>query len=375
MKKWFGIFALAAIIGFMTAACDDGGPIRRQPLPSGPPDGEGFVEPTVQRPPRNWESVDVNDTFGTTLNDRVWAMTAGGGKYVAVGGLLATNVAAIMHASHPEMWERSSGTFQYPIRNVAYGDGRFVAVDYANFVLNITEEQLETSSAFYSTDGGASWTGPIDTGVKGVIGLTYADGKWVAGGFYGTILVSTNGGVTWTQKTEQLFDEYEYSAIRGITYAPDEGRWFVVGDRGRIAYSDDDLESWTIINLPNHANSESLQAIVYHQDGKLLAAGNLGRIYYSEDVGETWILMNSASSGFSTDVYDLTYGNGCFVGVASGGQILYSENEIDRWMAFDPIMPPSPFGGSQSIFAVAYGGGFWIAGGRNGIVAYSNVND
>jgi len=374
MKKIFGVIAILAIIGFLLAACDDTKPNtgdNRQP-----DTGEDFEDPKLQRAPRDWDGVDVNNSFGGRTIDRVWAIATGKNTYVAVGGVIVDGsvVTNIMYAKHPEMWEKSTGNFQYPIRNVAYGNGRFVAVDLGNFEEGVSNnDNLSNSSSYYSTDGGATWTGPIDTGIKGTIGLTYANGKWVAGGFFGQIVVSTDSGASWTKKPEQLFTQYDNSAIRGITYA--EGRWIIVGDQGRTAYSDDELETFTIVDLPGHGLLESLQNVVYHEEA-LVAVGNVGRIYYSFDLGETWTLLANQNHGFGVaDIYNITYTNGYFVIVGSGGGIEYSNDPIGQYLAFDRIRGPFPFGGQQSVYGITYGGGFWIAGGRSGAIAYSNVND
>jgi len=380
VKNKNSIFLFALIIFFAFIACDNttGGGSGNDY--EGEYEG-GFLEPTIKLPPQSWYSLDDINFFGDQLDDRVWAVAAGNGKYVAAGGWLPHGIKAIAHSSDAVNWEQSSGDFYSELRCVAYGGGRFVAGDVGDFQTGLTnhEDNFIAGNTYYSTDGGATWTGKVSTGLRDIISLVYGDGKWLALGLDGRMAISVNGAVSWTEVQQKTIVRPEgspswlnnsttilprgnNSALRRAVYA--EGKWFVVGMRGVTAWSDD-LETWNVVFVESFTpNTASLQKIIYAQD-KLFIVGDTGRMFYSDNLGISWKVLDE--HGFSADIYNIVYANGFFVAVGSGGKVEYSDSGME-WFPTN-----TDFGGAQSVLGLAYGGGWWIAGARYGVIAVSNV--
>jgi hypothetical protein len=382
--KIFRIVALAAIIGFVIMACDNGTTSKTGPNSGNGNEGGEFIEPTVEKAPGAWYTGSATAIFGNNSLDRVWAIAAGQGKYVAVGGWRPLEEAyqdesktnyGIAYSSDGEVWEKATGNFRTEIRTVAYGGGRFVAADVGNFGdTGANTDNYAPSATYYSTDG-VTWSGPVltgtanNTGLRSVIGLAYGDGKWLATGLDGSMMYSTNGGESWTAIQQTLLPKTDMSnAVRGAVYADDT--WVVVGDQGVTAASTD-LVTWTTVKVSG-ITGEGFQKVIY-VDGILHTAGSGGNLYYSTNKGAAWIKQPVYAHDFGVqDIYNIAYGNGYFVIIGAGGRIRYSEKGegIQVYEAPDNVI----FGNSQAVYGLAYGGGKWIAGGRSGGIAFSTVN-
>jgi hypothetical protein len=385
MVNKFCIFALAVIIGFGVTACKDTG---------GPGGNSGdlgeFVEPAEQIPPTTWRSLDGISFFGSHVDDRVWSIAAGQGRYVAVGGWKPNDRKAIAYSNDALRWSAASGSFYSELRCVAYGNGRFIAADVGNFRQNApasehSPDNYVPSNAYYSTDGGKTWSAPVNTGLRDTLSLVYGGGKWLALGLDGRMASSDNGGQSWSEiqqtivypseNPEWWFDNTlttllpkgDNSAIRDAVYVEDEETWIVVGMRGVTAWSRD-LVTWNIVLVQTGlAPTVSLQKIVC-ANNKLFVVGDGGRMYSSTDTGKSWVPVTEHSYG-NADIYNIVYANGYFVTVGSGGRVEYSEDGA-VWFPAE-----TDFGGSQAVYGLAYGGGMWLAGARSGAIAVSNVRE
>jgi photosystem II stability/assembly factor-like uncharacterized protein len=389
MKKLFkflGIVALVAVIVLGMITCrDPGGPIDNNDNN----DNGGFVEPTKPKAPEVWYKGDATAIFQDSSADRVWAIAAGQGMYVAAGGWRLLEEAyllegktnyGIAYSTDGQSWAKAEGNFRTELRAVAYGNGRFIAADVGDFAEGLPPAHVNTyepSSTYYSTDGGKTWTGPITTGtrenggLRSVIDIAYGNGRWLATGLDGRMVYSTNGGVSWIRIQQTLLPTGDLSAVRGAVYA--DGTWIVVGDRGMTAWSTD-LVSWNIVTVPG-IDAEGFQKIIY-VDGVLHAAGSQGRLFYSNDKGRTWVRQPAHAHTFVTqDIYNIGFGNGYFVIVGAGGRIEYSEKaDGTSIQIYDTLLDPI-FAQAQSVYGLAYGGGLWISGARSGAIAFSNVRD
>ena len=112
------------------------------------------------------------------------------------------------------------------LRNVAYGDGLFVAVggDANAMIMTSTDGVRWTEDVFPEGNG---WLG----------GVTYVDGVWVAAGGNGDVVRSTDGGDTWG-----YVDSGFFTHVRDMTTFG--SRVIGVGDGGLIVYSDDQGQTW-----------------------------------------------------------------------------------------------------------------------------------
>ena len=125
----------------------------------------------------------------------------------------------------------------YAITNIAYGNGRFVAVG-------------DEGKMAYSDDG-TTWTAVADStiwesdygfGTFPITAITYDNNRWVAGGREGKIAYSDDNGVTWTAVANSTIWDYTNSygdtaafEIKGIAYGGDK---FVAVGGAVMAYAD-----------------------------------------------------------------------------------------------------------------------------------------
>lgn len=93
-----------------------------------------------------------------------------------------------------------------------------------------------------------------------------------------------------------------------------------------------------------------------------------GKMAYSVDDGLTWTEV-SIPLFENRKINAITYGNGKFVVVGSGGKMAYSKDGIS-WTEFSE----SPFG-TTLITSVNYCGGKFMAGGASSKMAYSNIQE
>ncbi len=132
-----------------------------------------------------------------------------------------------------------------------------------------------------TVDGGKSWTQ-----IKNPGSYTYSD-IWANGDTIimpgQGILVSTNGGSTWTRK---LSDEYE---MNQIYQAPDNTLW-VGGYRSsaKLYKSVDMGQTWTSVKHPSQREIKSI--VASPQGTKMWMTGLYGLIYSSQDSGANWTI-------------------------------------------------------------------------------------
>jgi photosystem II stability/assembly factor-like uncharacterized protein len=168
----------------------------------------------------------------------------------------------------------------------------------------------------------------------------------------------------WTAVSDSTFT----NLIRCIAYGGN--RFVAVGERGRIAYSDDNGITWTAVSNSTSPSLSSLYSISYG-GGRFVAVGDGGKITYSDD-GETWI----ASQTFPYNTFEgggwgsIAYGGSRFVTGGNNGKMAYSDDGGETWtMVEDSKFPSDSYDG---IRVIAYGNGKFIAGGGYKRMAYSS---
>ena len=287
-------------------------------------------------------------------------------------------------------------------RDVAYGDGKFVAVGWSRIMYSSTPDvamswigvnvsgmwrsiiyaggyfvAVADNGRFgYSSDG-ITWN-TIDYGSNDMRGLAYANGRFISTSIDGTnrvmyssiatakrfvavaedgpdstnvVMYSDNGGVTWTESLSVLANTWV-----DITYG--NGKWVAVASQtgdNQVMYSSDGI-AWNNVAA---AELNSWQAVTYGND-KFVAVSATGtnRVMYSSD-GITWS-VSGLSGVLENGWRGVGYGNGKFVAVGSSGtnRVMYSSDGIS-WTA--GTTPEQNF-----YYDVAYGNGKYVAIARGG---------
>lgn len=116
-----------------------------------------------------------------------------------------------------------------------------------------------------------------------------ADTGMAVGGIGSTILTTTDGGLSWTQRETNLVLILHDVAYRDYDSA------VAVGNRGTILLTDDGGITWRLVAL----NFErGLRAVCFLNPSVGIAVGSLGTIFKTTDSGETWVRQASAVGNF-----------------------------------------------------------------------------
>ena len=254
-------------------------------------------------------------------------------------------------------------------RDIAYGDGKFVAVANDG-----------TAQVMYSEDDGLTWKNNV-TGVEVAswLGITYGNGKFVAVAYDGKAMYSTDG-INWTSAT--VSSEW----WRAVAYG--NGKFVAVGGddtaTNRVMWADEnDLSTWTLASAASETSWISVTYGVpstgeYATQGKALfvavAFGTTGNIsMYSDDDGLTW---KSGTGAVNQTWQSVTYGNGKFVAVSLDGteQVMYSTDGISWTSAQTPATQTD-----NTWRSVTYANGKFVAVGNAAsgteLVMWADEND
>ena len=208
-----------------------------------------------------------------TFDEEFWAVTYGGGRFVAVGFQSYTNHGAIAATSTDGVnWEKFTLPFDTTPRNVAYGDGFYVAAG--------------VPVSMYSSNG-RDWT-PLN----GVLaqGVAYGGGQFIAttsttqGGY------RSSNGVNWTpiplpglaSGTQKYYGNY-------FTAAYANGMFIIGGfcdecpntNRPSLLATSTDGTHWTLRIFGAEENMGPIRDIVFVDGALYLADSWQGKIWKS----------------------------------------------------------------------------------------------
>ncbi len=186
-----------------------------------------------------------------------------------------------------------------------------------------------------TTDGGITWAASIYTptifGTDDVNACVYLpDGKiWVAG-WGGKIAYSPDNGATWTQQTSGITDQIYSISVNaaGVGFCavnngtPDQSKILVTSNYGN---------NWGILNLTVTGNPHLYKVRQY--GSTVLLAGSLGYIGVSYDNGATWTHHINAG-GTSTNMQDIVLDGTNGYAAGWNGVLLKT---TDSWTNFTPV--------------------------------------
>ena len=184
---------------------------------------------------------------------------------------------------------------------------------------------------------GITWTEKITGAIKGLIEVTYGEGKYIGVGEEGTILSSLDL-TTWTEETSGVYDD-----ITSVIYA--NGLFIATCPSSCVLTSPDGI-TWTANN-----NVTGLWKVIYGNNMFVGIGVHLNYILTSTD-GINW---TQRAIGLVDNLDSIIYNNGLFVAVGVG---VYTSTDGINWTE-----KVSGFG--EGLFSVAYGNGVYILMGRN----------
>jgi hypothetical protein len=264
------------------------------------------------------------------LTDRIGCVAYGNGRFVASGVALAGGTSVILTSADGMSWSR-----QYvPVwaRDLAYGNGQFVAVGY--------DSQLWTSP------DGTTWSAHALSNYYELESVAFLNGLFVAVGNNGYAFISGDG-FGWIRRATSTSRR-----LLGVTYA--FGKYIAVGTRGVIVSSPNTLD-WT---TETSGTPDRLEEVIAAND-LLVALGENGTTLTSRD-GATWVKQNL---GTTLDLDGLVAGDNRVVVVGKSGAILTSTNGTDY--------PEQVSGTTANLHGVAFDHGLFLAVGEPGAILTS----
>lgn len=294
------------------------------------------------------------------ITEDLSSISYGNGKYVAVGPN-----GKIVSSTNGSVWEQADSGTSNSLSSVIYGNERFIAVGARGTIISSKDGKTwssidsKSSSSFHSViygnrtyvaiaiDGsiiiskdGDSWKAVTSGTTKTLLSVIYdKKGQFLAVGYNGIVIISTDDGETWNPATTPPTPSERNNMI---SVASDgNGNYLAVEEGGAIAISSDYGKTWTSAKTNTYRN---LNSVIY-VNGKYLAVGGEGTIISSADK-TTWI---PAKSGTQDSLKSIVYdGKSKYVAVGSGGKIFNSTNG-ETWI-------PTNSGTTSDLWAITYDG-------------------
>ena len=232
--------------------------------------------------------------------------------------------------------------------SISSGSGTFTAtftnpVALATSVFKVVI-QCGAPGAVAATD----WVSRSSSSVDQWGSIAYGNGTYVAVGYDGGVMTSTNG-ISWTTRNTGIANR-SWSSItygEGIFVAVS---WGEVSDGQAGIMTSPDGITWTSINSPAQ---ESWSGIAYGNSIFVVVSYQNGNKVMTSPDGVTWAL---GTGGVGNDWAGVAFGNGTFVAVSrtgSGNRVMTSTNGIS-WTQ-------QTSAADNSWVSIAYGNGIFVA--------------
>jgi uncharacterized delta-60 repeat protein len=296
-------------------------------------------------------AVGVSGVILTSTDGATWAAATSGITSTLVGvGFLNNQFVAggdagrILTSPDGLTWTARTTTYTGSIRRFAYGAGLYVAAcqfgrqiltspdgvawtaqvagpvqgtNLSGVASNGTGTVIAVGNAgtiLRSTDSGISWNSVTSGTGQNLLRVAFGGGAFVTVGAGGVILSSSDGG-TWTARTSGTS-----AVLRSVRHTG--SAFLAVGDGGTSLLSADGI-AWTPVST---GVSSSLRAFA-SGDGKfvVLGANGLGFVSPTLTTTSTW---TPVTTGFTPQVNDAAYGAGLFVLVGNSGLVATSPDGV-----------------------------------------------
>lgn len=253
------------------------------------------------------------------------------------------------------------------------------------------------------------WRQVADVPTRATLTAVSAVGDKVwAVGHDGTIIASSDGGLTWVLQREDVLDTSSRAAFDPRQGVPlldvlmlDASHGFAIGAYAQLLRTDDGGQSWTFVSVtgsPGAADADDIDedfseedegddswtlsdddlaldeeaephfnAIARTGSGGLLIVGERGSVYRSRDAGVTWERLQLPYGGSMFGL--IGYEGDHVVAFGMRGNAFESHDLGDTWEAIDTGTELSLMSGA------AYGdGGFALVGANGAVVVRSDAN-
>lgn len=284
--------------------------------------------------------LDQSDSVFEICDPTVRVLTPNGGESLRLGttyditwsgGARDDLVKIVLFKENGSSWVRriagnldpSLGSYSWTVGEGENGSAPLPGAGYKIVIIHSDDQSnLDWSDQSFSlTDTcssqcGSSWTAVSNDAASVVLEDVASNGStWVAVGWSGRAMISTDQGLSWT-------DSVPFPAnARTILYSSALSLFVVAGDDGFIATSPDGL-SWTA--RTSSVSNDLLQST--EGDGKLVLTGQGGVVVTSTD-GVTWARVGNAGAA---NVSAIAYGNGKYVICSVAGWV-WTSTDATTW--------------------------------------------
>ena len=336
--SWMKLFAAVAALPLALAACGGGG---------------GGGSPT----PAPGVSVTVTPSSTTTVQ----------------GGAAITLVAAVTGSTDTPTWTLTglgtlSATSGNTITYTPPGAGSITANTTVTIAAAVTGATTQTVTLTVTVTqlAGQSWTNATTTPVGNLLGVDFANSRYVAVSDQGAALASADAA-TWTavplmtsNVSTDHFTAYAIAhlnatmvAVGSISPTP------YTTSNGAVAYSSNGT-TWAMGSLP--AGATPIHGVI--AGTRLIGLGETGHLYNSTD-GHSWSALTTISGVGTLNAG--AYGNNKYVAVGDNGYIAASGDSV-AWLAGQVVV----VGGTPiNLHGITWTGKMYVAVGDNGIITTS----
>ena len=250
----------------------------------------------------NWSSSTLPST------EKWNAITSGNGKFIAIDGYgksaYTNDNGATWSAGGnlPALTNQNQNANWY---GLAFGDGRFVAIDRS------------TGRTAYTDDNGITWVQGGDLPITGMQ-IAYGNGVFiVVASFTDIYAYSTDGGETWISGIMPYSGNWKSVVFgNGVFMTIDQGS-------GKVLTTDNG-QNWTFVSVSNVGSK------ICYGDGIFFSYNRYGidnitiNVGYTRDNGATWNYKSFADVGNIPSFKGLVYSEDKFIGLIPNSTISYT---------------------------------------------------
>ena len=282
----------------------------------------------------------------------------GGNRWVAAGGIAVRG--DITTSRDGTVWTSEITSETHRINAIHYASDRWIAVSIGGNLIS-------------STDNGMSWGMPRTPTSEStaLTAIHYNFAKWVVVGENtngGGYIATSSNGINWTSRPSNV------SSGLNATYRSDmntsSDAWVAVGDRGVISTSapqaSPPLSAGNVWASQTSGVSSGL-VDVYYGNGLWVAASGDGNIITSSN-GTTWVAQRLTDSG----IRDIHYANSLWVAVGNdtgdSSVFIATSGNGTTW---SELTSENDGNVSGTLNAVHYDNDLWVAVGNGGVIVTS----
>ncbi len=277
------------------------------------------------------------------------------GTILQNGWILSTQDSVFITADGGKSWSRVNASIS----------GTAFALKFFKVANSHTGLMVGSSGqAWKSIDGGRIWVPTTSTGVTASfldveLFLKTGTHAWAVG-TQGTILYTTNTGVSWNAKNIGA------NTLISVDFVNRDIGW-AVGEKGTILHTTNGSSTGATWGAQTSPTNVNLNAVYFVSSSTGWIAGDAGNILVTNSGGNSWANQNTGTTAKLFGLSFIDNNNG--VAVGENGLILHTKNGGNAW-----ILEAAPV--TDRFFKVFYFNleNCWIIGNESGNLLYSQGN-